>query len=163
MTIVFRFPSSRCYSEERRTQRNLVRKKGRSRTHARKNAAHRSLPVFSCRRSLRNEHVIGSGSDSCHQSEPSTVTTHDFDNESSRVRRGSRGNAVDGFADSVKRSGSTCSKLIQSELSQSTRTDPSLTDSHISSCHIVIDTSNESDDVEVLVSVELLLSDVAWK
>jgi len=91
------------------------------------------------------------------------VTTHDFDDESSRVRRGGRGNAVDGFADSVKSSGSTCKKSSGVRVELSTRTKPSLTDRHVSSCHIVIDTSNETDDVEVLVSVELLLSDVAWK
>jgi hypothetical protein len=95
-------------SEEKRELRTDKEKGGERReTNTLENAAHRSLPVLSRRRALRDEHVVGAGRNGGHEGEPTAVTTHDLDNERARVGRGGGRDGVDSFADAVEGGGGT--------------------------------------------------------
>ena len=63
------------------------------------NSGHLLLPVVFLW-ALRNKDKISTGCDTGHQSQPSTMTTHDLDNESSRVRRSCSLDVVNHLADS---------------------------------------------------------------
>jgi hypothetical protein len=118
------------------------------------NVAHLRRPIIGRRRLLGNEKEVGTGSNRSHECEPSTVATHDLDNERTRVRRGSGGDGVDGLADTVKSSNGTDGQVrhrhvIATLLAHQFATKHSL------------DRSDKTDNVEVAVSLELLLADIA--
>lgn len=125
---------------------------------------HLILPIVRVWRLLGDEDKVGSGAeedarvsvrragnrvrgpnsrDSSKESEPTTVAAHDLNDEGSRVGGGGGGDGVDGLADAVE-SGKT-------------------TDGEVRHRHVVVDGSDETDDVEVGMGGRLKLGDLAWK
>lgn len=88
------------------------------------------------------------------------MAAHDLDDESARVGRSGGRDAVDSLTDAVESSsGAYCDQVsVKSATSQA---GGERTDGHVRSGHVVVDTADETDNLEVLVSVVLLLRDIA--
>lgn len=67
------------------------------------------------------------------------MTTHDFDDERTRVRRRRRRDGIDRFADPMKRRETT--------------------DGQIGHGHVIVDGSDKTDNVQVLIGRRLILGD----
>jgi hypothetical protein len=80
--------------------------------------------------------------DSTHEGKPSAVSSHDFEDECTRMRDGSRMDVVYSLADSMQRSWRADCKIGQG--------------------HIVIYGSNKAHDPEVPVARNLLIRDTIW-
>ena len=70
------------------------------------------------------------------------MAAHNLNDERTGVRKGSRVDVVDGFADAVEGSRRA--------------------DSHIGQCHVVVDGTNESDDAKVSLKFDLLRSNFSY-
>lgn len=103
-------------------------------------ARHVFLPIL-LTGSLRNEDEVGTRSNACHEGQPAAVTAHDLDNEGTRVGGGGSLNVVDHLADTG-----------EGRVAANGR---------VSAGKVVVDGSDEADDVEVLVGSDLITAQVA--
>ena len=88
-----------------------------------------------------SERERGGVPDTREQSEPPAVPAHDLQHEGARVGDGGRVDVVDGLADAVERGGRA--------------------DGHVRQRHVVVDGPDQADDLEMPVSLDLLVRDAA--
>lgn len=99
--------------------------------------AHLRLPVLALGRVFGDEDEVCTGCDTGEQRQPATVSAHDFNHKRARVGGRGGGDGIDGFTDTVQGG--------------------KRTDRQIGQGHIIVNGSDESDNVEVMVSVPLVV------
>jgi hypothetical protein len=104
------------------------------------NVAHLSLPVLGWR-VLGEEDEVGAGGNTSHQGEPTTMSAHDLDNESTLVREGGSVNVIDSLADTLQRRVAS--------------------NGGIGASQVVVDGTDQTDNVEVFERLDGLLLESA--